>query len=277
MNRSLVVDTCLHIGVSPHVQFIAEDELEGWLKSGGIDVQVVFQPDEGFTHETPDWNPYLGNDYVGKIQEHFQGRVLGLATIQAWHQPNRAPGSLVTANPAMEELERCILDLGLWGLRVNPLQHNYQFNNQNITWPLLERLTQLQDEVGRRMLVSVYAYGDSLRNSPEALSLTAERFPDLLFLMQHSGFVWGYETVNDVVAGCDNLLLDLSTMPQQAIVREAYEKLGPERFCIGTDGPQGSFLLKQAILEDFAQTEAERDLLLGLNLARRLGLSPVAS
>jgi predicted TIM-barrel fold metal-dependent hydrolase len=249
--------------------------LAEWLQAGGIDIQVVFQPDEGFTHETPDWNPYLGNDYVAKIQRQFEGRVLGLATIQAWHQPNRTPGSLVTANPALEELERCILDLGLRGLRINPLQHNYQFNNQNITWPLLERLSELQKQAGRKMLVSVYAYGDSLHNSPEALSLTAARFPDLLFLMQHSGFVWGYETVNDMVAGYENLLLDLSAMPQQAIVREAYENLGPQRFCIGTDGPQGTFLLKEAILVDFARSDAERELLLGLNLARRLGLSPV--
>ena len=26
------------------------------------------QPDESFHHETPDWNPYLGNNYVVRIQ-----------------------------------------------------------------------------------------------------------------------------------------------------------------------------------------------------------------
>jgi predicted TIM-barrel fold metal-dependent hydrolase len=273
----MVIDTCLTVGLSPLVEFIAEDSLEDWLAEGQIDVQVIFQPDESFHHATPDWNPFLGNDYIAGVQRSFGDRVMGLATVQVWHQAHRSPASLVTASPALVELERCIVDLGLHGLRMNPIQHNYQFNNATVVWPILERLTALQHEVGRRLLVSVHAYGDSLNNSPEAIVDTAARFPELLFLMQHSAFVWGYGTVSRVVPEVENLLLDLSTMPQRAVVWEAFERYGPGKFCLGTDGPHATFDLKRAILDDFAESEDVRSRILGLNVAERLGLGSTAA
>ncbi len=272
----MIIDTCLTIGVSPMVEFVAEEELEGWLERGGIDVQVVFQPDESFHHETPSWNPFLGNDYIASVQRDFDGRVLGLATVHPWHQAHRAAGSRVFESPALDEIERAIVELGLHGLRMNPIQHNHQFNNAVVTWPLLERLTEVQAKVGRRLMVSVHAYGDSLNNSPDAIAETARRFGDLLFLMQHSAFVWGYGSVSRVAASVDNLLLDLSTMPQRAVVWEAYQRHGPRRFCVGTDGPHGTFEVKQAIVADFARDKTEAELILGGNLADRLALPVIA-
>jgi len=275
MVQTLVIDTCLSVGISPYTQFVAEEQLDQWLVDGDIDVQVIFQPDEAFHHETPDWNPYLGNDYIAKTQDLFPGRVLGLGTIQVWHQSPRQFVPEVTRSPAIEEVDRCILDLGLHGLRMNPVQHNYQFNGQWTVWPVLERLSDLQEQVDRRLFVSVHAYGDSLNNSPEAIALTANRFPDLLFLMQHSAFVWGYATVSDVAAPAQNILMDLSTMPQKAVVLQAYQEFGPKKFCIGTDGPVGSFALRDAIVGDFADSEEEREALLGGTLAARLDLMKV--
>jgi predicted TIM-barrel fold metal-dependent hydrolase len=155
---------------------------------------------------------------------------------------------------------------------MNPIQHNFQFNNATVVWPVLQRLVELQRRAGRRLLVSVHAYGDSLNNSPEALADTAARFPDLLFLMQHAGFVWGYGTVSRVAAQLENILLDLSTMPQRAVVWEAFERYGARKFCLGTDGPHGTHELKRAIVTDFARSDEEAELILGGNLAERLAL-----
>lgn len=281
---SPVVDTSLSVGISPLSQFVVEAQFESWLEDNRIDIQFVYQPDESFAHETPEWNSCLGNDYVAKAQELFPGRAYGLATVQVWHQPFRGGagssspqshelGAKATQrNPAFEELERCIVDLGLTGLRMNPVQHNYSLANRSLVWPVLRRLVELQEQVGRPLVVSVHAYGDSLNNAPETLALTAREFPELLFLMQHSAFVWGYGTVSTVAAPVENIMLDLTTMPQRSIVWEAYERHGPEKFCIGTDGPLGSPLVKTAIVEDFARSPNERGLILGGNLARRLGL-----
>jgi predicted TIM-barrel fold metal-dependent hydrolase len=271
----VIIDTCLTVGVSPLVEFVAEERLGDWLDAGRIDLQFIYQPDESFQHETSSWNPFLGNDYIASVQRDFPDRVRGLATVQPWHQAHRAAGSRVERSPALEELERAIVDLGLHGLRINPIQHNVQFNNATVMWPVLERLADLQRRVERRLVVSVHAYGDSLNNSPEALADTASRFPDLLFLMQHSAFVWGYGSVSRIAAPVDNLLLDLSTMPQRAVVWEAYQRHGARRFCIGSDGPHGTLALKRAIVDDFARDEREAALILGENLAERLALPTI--
>lgn len=263
-----VIDTCLTLGVSPNVHFIAEEELVPYLDLNEIDIQIVYQPDESFHHYTPQWNQFLGNDYISKIQRESPGRVIGLATIQLWHQIGSGGRGILKRDIALEEVDRAILDLDLQGLRMNPLQHNYQFNDKHLVWPILDRLVHLQEIIGERMIVSVYASGDSLNNSPEAIALTAERFPELIFLMQHTGFVWGCGTVNDTAALLQNVLLDVSTMPQKEIVYKSYERFGISKFCIGMDGPFGSRLIKEAIVRDFCKNHYEMDMMLGGNLAR---------
>ena len=173
------------------MHFIAEQELLSDMDAAGIDIQLIYQPDECFFHKTPDWNPYVGNDYIAKIKRMCPERILGLSTVQFWHQPYRRKDNTLSRNIAGEELERAIIELGLDGIRINPIQHNIAFNDRSIVWTVLERLMQLQIKTGKRMIVSVHAYGDSLYNSPEAIAETAAQFPDLIFLMQHAGFVWG--------------------------------------------------------------------------------------
>lgn len=265
-----VIDTGFTVGVSPLMHFIAEDELLDTMNRNGIDIQTIYQPDECFFHRTPDWNPYLGNDYIAKIKKMVPDRILGLATLQLWHQPYTRKDQTRSRNIAGEELRRAILELGLDGLRMNPIQHNVAFNDRSIVWGILEELVSLQNETGRRMLVSVHAYGDSLYNSPEAIAETAARFPDLVFLMQHAGFVWGGFTVCDVAASLQNVFLDLTTMPQYAILYKAYQRFGAGKFCIGTDGPYADVSIKKAILNDFTANRQEQELILGGNLAKLL-------
>lgn len=280
--RYPVIDTHFHVGVNTINTFIAEDDLIPWMDEAKIDIQIIFQVNEGFTHRTPEWNPYLGNDYVAKIQKMFPERVIGLATINPWHQapknyvfPLSKRGqsfNAVTTSPTLDEVERCIVDLGLWGLKMHPLEHGYAVNNADLIHPIMDRLTELQRKVDRRLMIVVHAMGDSLFNSPEAVADIATCYPDLLFLMAHSGFVWGYGTVARVVGPCENVMFDLTTCAQKSVVLEAYEKYGAQRFTAGTDGPFASPSVKMAIVEDVANSEEEKELILGGNLARYLGI-----
>ncbi len=271
-----VIDTSFTVGVSPNVHFFGEEQLIPFMDENGVDMQIIYQPDESFHHETPDWNPYLGNDYIAKIEEMYPDRVLGLATVQAWHQASPIPGSLVRTSPALEELDRAILDLGLHGLRVNPMQHNIQINNRDVMWPVLRRLSQLQEISGRRLIVSVHAYADCLNCTPEALAETAREFPDIVFLMQHTGFVWAYATVCEVAAPMQNIFFDITAMPQKLVAYKAYLRFGARKFCIGVDGPFASYDLKLAILNDFAKDDSEAQLILGGNIAMVLGIPQIS-
>lgn len=278
-----VIDTCFAVGVGPMSHFIAEEEMQQHLTKNQVDLQYIYQPDECFFHRTPDWNPYLGNDYVAKIQKQFEGRVRGLATIQPFHQKipchcgeTTCPYGVDTScNVAQEELDRAILDLGLWGMRINPSQHNYPLNSRSLSWPLLRRLSHLQKQTGRRMIVSVYSYGDHIFNTTESFMETAKEFPDLIFLMQHAGFVWGCFTLSDTAAPLENVYLDLSTMPQFDVVWNAFKNHGMKKFCIGTDGPLGDYSMKMAIAADYCKTQEDFQMMLGGNLAKVLDIAQI--
>ena len=280
-----VIDTHFHIGVNTMMCFIAEEELIPFMDQHDIDIQVVFQVNEGFHHRTPAWNPYVGNDYVAMIQRMSPKRVLGLATVNPWLQaPKRklAPIGkqrdaleLVRGDPCMEELERAILELGLHGLKMHPVEHNYAFNDPHIIRPIMDRLVELQERAGRKLFIVVHAAGDSLNNCPTAIADLAQHYPELLFLAAHCGYIWGYGTVGHTLGPLPHVMLDLTAMPQKQVVWEIYQDYGAGRFTAGTDAPYVSREITDSIIDDVAESDEERQLIAGGNLAKYLGIPPI--
>jgi predicted TIM-barrel fold metal-dependent hydrolase len=283
--RPLVIDTHHHIGVSPTCTFVAEELLMPWMEEGGIDVQVVFQVNQGACHRTPDWNPFIGNDYVARIQAMYPGKVLGLATINPWLQPPRAythpysrrgkPFDRVTRNLALEECHRAFGELGLWGVKMHPREHGYPVNHWSVR-QVLEEITKIQRSLKRTLMIAIHAAADSTYNTGEAVMDVCRDFPELLFFMVHSGYIWGGKTLASTVGPLENVLFDLTTCAERATVAEAYERYGPERFVAGTDGPFALPAVKHAIVNSIFTTAEERAMVLGGNLAKRLRLSGAA-
>jgi predicted TIM-barrel fold metal-dependent hydrolase len=282
-SRWPVIDTHFHIGVNSLVTFLAEDELIPWMDEAGTDVQIVFQLNEGYMHRTPEWNPYIGNDYVSKVQKLFPERVIGLAHVNPFLQapkkyywPSKREGDkwdkLPTRNEALEEVERSIVDLGLWGLKMHPYLHGYPVNFGPIIFPMMDLLVQLQKKVNRQLMLGIHAAGDHIFNSSEAVGDLASRYPDLLFLMYHSGFIWGCYSLNEHCAKHPNLLLDMTTCPQKGVVWTSYKKYGADKFCVGTDGPFVGHHVRTSIVHDLTGDNYERELILGGNLAKRLNI-----
>lgn len=276
-----VIDTHFHAGVNALIH-VTEKELLAWIDDNAIDIQIVMQVNEGTLHQTPDWNPYLGNDWIARLQNTLPDRVVGLGGLNPWWQPPQKyllagpdygrPFDRVTRNPCLEELDRIILQLGLWGLKLHPLEHHYQVNNPYIMDPILTRLSQLREQVERTLLVLVHAGGDSMNNTPEAIADIAGRFPNLLFLAAHSGYKWATPTVAHTMAKHENVLLDLTTMAGNQNMIECYQRYGAEKFTAGSDGPFASVNVKNAIVRSLARNSEEEALILGGNLARRLGI-----
>ncbi len=276
-----VIDTHFHIGVSVASSF-TDEYLIDILDKYKIDKQILYQVNEGFEHRTPDWNPFIGNDYIAKIQNKYPDRVLGLAHINPWLQSPKKYSYPVerrgdkwdktTRSPALEEVERAIGDLKLYGLKFHPFEHGYQFNNDLVIFPILEKLTEMQEKLKRKLLVVVHAGGDSLFNSPEAIADTAKNFPKILFIMAHSGFIWGYGTVTRMIGPLNNVMFDLTTCSQKSIILGAYEKYGAKRFTAGSDAPFATPTIKEAIVKDLTEDKEEQELILGGNLAKYLGI-----
>lgn len=280
-----VVDTNFKIGVNMKSTCVAEEDLIPWMDEHEIDVQIVFQVDEGFAHHTPSWNPYIGNDYVAKIQNMFPERVIGLATVnpwndapKTWNYPPEDAGKvfeLPVENESSRELDRCILELGLRGLRMNPAVHNYEINNKTVVYPLLGRLTELQTEIGKKLPIVLHGAGDSANTTALQVAEVANDFPELVFIMVHAGFIWCYGTTGEIAPRCENLLLDLTGNLGPYSVVEAYRKCGAKKFTIGTDGPLGNPEIKDKILDVFVDSEEDRELILGGNIAQLFGLKKI--
>ena len=286
IDRWPVIDTHFHIGVNLINTFVAKTELIPFMDKHGIDIQVVFQVNEGFQHRTPTWNPFVGNDYIAKIQEMFPNRVIGLATVNPWLQApktyNYPPSKygnrmdLPITSEVMEELDRSILDLGLHGLKMHPLEHNYEINNPTVVYPVLERLTELQKKCNRKLFLVVHGAGDSVNNTATGIAEAAKAFPELLFLMAHSGFIWCYGTVSSVAIPVPNLLLDLTLTVGPYCVKEAFDVCGPSKFTIGTDGPFDLPQIKDPIVRALVGEDNEAwELIMGGNLAKYLGIPKI--
>ncbi len=281
-----VIDTHCHIGVNLINTFDAEKEIFNYMDSHGVDIQVVFQVNEGFCHRTPEWNPYIGNDYIAKIQAMDPKRIIGLATVNPWNQRPKMytypphgearPMTLPIRDEALEELDRCILELGLNGLKMHPLEHNYEINNPTCVYPVLQRLTELQKIAGRKMLVVVHCAGDSVNNTMTAMAETAKAFPELLFIAAHAGFIWCYGTTSSVAIPVPNLMLDLTLNVGPYSVAEAYKECGPSRFSIGTDGPFDLVEIKDPIVRALTGDDEEAyQLIMGGNIAKYLGIPKI--
>ncbi|WP_138263176.1 amidohydrolase family protein [[Clostridium] hylemonae] len=282
-----VIDTHYHTGVCLINTFDAEKELIPWMDKNGVDIQVIFQVNEGFVHKTPDWNPYIGNDYISRIQHKFPDRVIGLCTINPWLQapktynwPKSKYGKemdLPIRDEALEELERSILELGLWGIKLHPLEHDFEINNKSIIYPIMEKLTRLQEKCGRKLFVVVHCAGDSVNNTPTQLAQVAADFPDILFLMAHAGYMRAFGTAGDVAEGIDNLKLDLTLNVTPTTLKPTYEKEGAGKFVIGTDGPFDLATTKRLIVRDLTGEDDEEavELVMGGNMAEYLGIPKI--
>jgi predicted TIM-barrel fold metal-dependent hydrolase len=276
-----VVDTHVHVGVSATCTFIAEEELIPWMDRGGVDVQLIFQVNQAACHRTPEWNPFIGNDYLAKIQRMHPDRIMGLATINPWFQPPRGytypkekrgtKFEHITQNLALEECERVIEDLGLRGLKMHPREHGYPVNHWTVR-QILDKLLALQRKTGKPLVIVVHAATDSNYNTPEALADLAKDYDDLLFLMAHSGYILGGKTLARVIGPCENVLFDLTACPDAGTVAEARDLYGASRFVAGSDGPFALPVVKHAIVESIFEDPEEQALVLGGNLCKRLGI-----
>ena len=280
MKKYPVIDTHYHLGINAG-RCSNENDMIKWLDKGCIDIQFIMQPNEGSTYETPDWNPCLGNDYIASIQKKYKGRIMGLATVFPWWQPPRIymhgpkqgqSFDRVTRNIAVEEVERAIGELDLWGLKVHPLEHHHQINNPYIMYPLYEKMIEMQEKTKRKLMVFIHAAGDDIGNTPEAVFFAAKEFPELLFVASHSGYYHASSTVASTMARLSNVMLDLTTVGIPATLIDSYKTFGATKFCTGSDGPVASVAVKNSIVNSLTEYDEERALIQGGNLMEYFGI-----
>ncbi len=238
-----------------------------WFKRGG---RNAFLP----------YNKY--NDYVAGIVEEHPDRFIGFAGID----PRR--GRL-----AIEELERCVKDLGFSGVKLWQL-HGFYPDDPRF-YPFYERV----QELGVPILCHTGAgpTGTYLKyNRPVYVDTVAVDFPEIKIIMAHIGKPWIDEAIQ-VTKANPNVYVDISAWEREYLeapihlirtLAKVKMRCGVEKILFGSDWPlfasrislkewvdaikgmRTPQLLQQLGLPDF--TEEEKRMILGGNAAKVLGL-----
>ena len=185
---------------------------------------------ETITGEIPD-----SNDYISSIVQEYPDVFIAFAAIDPWK-----------GNNAIEELERSVLELGLKGLKLHPVQQAFFPNDERI-YPLYEKCSVLSVPVlfhtGMAASGTGTPGGGGLKLKYSApipgMDDVAADFPDLKIILAHPGWPWIDEQIA-VALHKPNVFIDLSGwMPRyipKNLIEESVTRLN-EKILFGSDYP----------------------------------------
>ncbi|MBX3030464.1 MAG: amidohydrolase [Chloroflexi bacterium] len=202
----MVLDSHMHVGDFPYFGVsIDRDGLVATMREHGVATGMVFHPD----HQ-------LVRDIIG-----------------------RTPGlyGLVWVNPRMPDAVTTLVDLldepgsRFRGVKLHPLLDGYHPDDPMVH-PVMEVLRE------RRLPVLIHC-GHPIFSLPWSIEELIRRFPDVSVILGHMGhgnIVYINASI-DVAARNPRVYLETSGMPMHSKIREAVERVGPDRVLFGSDAP----------------------------------------
>lgn len=160
------------------------------------------------------------NDEVLKAYKKYPDRALPLVYLSPFDNEK-----------AIKMLEHYVKNEGFKGVKLNPLKHAYVADAEFLN-PIMEKAEELA--------VPVFIHcGHPPYSLPWSIALLAERFPNVKVVMIHMGHGHGVyiDASLKMAKRYKNLYLEMSGMPMQSKIREAYETVGKDRIMFGTDSP----------------------------------------
>lgn len=182
----------------------------------------------------------------------------------------------LTANPA-REVERCVRELGMRGLKLYPT-YQYFYPNDRMLYPVYARACELGVPVMVHTGSSVFAGARMKYGDPLYLDDVAVDFPDLPLLLVHGGRGFWYDRAFFLARLHPNVYLEVAGLPPQKLL--AYfpelDRIA-DKVIYGSDFP-GMPYIKENIetIRGLPLPEEAKEKILGGNAARILGLPPVA-
>jgi len=233
---------------------ISLDEILAMEDEAGIDVVVVMPKTE-----IEPKNKELGELLRGNP------RTIGCALIN----PHKGAS-------AVAELKAAVTEWGLKGLKLMAVIHEYNVDDK-IVLPLM----QSAQELG--IIVSIHSGPDNCH--PVRIGNIASQFPEVPIVMDHMGFPDNVYDAIEVAEKNSNIYLGTTILrfhrrwadkPDEAIpieVKEAVERLGPERVVFGSNLPEYRPLQVMRAIQRLELGEEAERLIFGENLARIYQLS----
>jgi predicted TIM-barrel fold metal-dependent hydrolase len=237
----LTLDAHNHIGVR-HGASQTGEELLARMQAAGVDRACAFPFVEGV----------FDNDDVDAARAADPDRIVPFLAVNPWQREE-----------AVAEIHRRA-DKGYRGLKLHPTIHGYHLSDLGLVGPVL-------DAVRERGLVVICHGASDLYNAPPEFARVCRAYPEVPFLMAHSGTFWSHDQAVEIAGETPNLYLETARVPIFEVALSIKE-LGPEKVVWGTDSPFVDYTFEFEKMERAAGSEDARQLVCGGNLARLLGI-----
>ncbi len=202
----MLLDSHMHVGDFPYFNVsIDRDGLVATMREHGIDVGMVFHPD---------------NALVRGIVRDTPG-LYGLV----WVNPREPGASAATAALLDEPGSR------FRGVKLHPLLDGYHPDDPMVH-PIIELLIE-------RQLPALIHSGHPIFSLPWSIEELVRRYPEARIILGHMGHgnIVYINAAIDVAVRNPNVYLETSGMPMHSKIREAVERVGPDRVMYGSDTP----------------------------------------
>ncbi len=223
------------------------------------------------------------NDFVAKMQKEHPDKVIGFGNVNPWY-----------GKRAVKEVERCINELDLKGIKIYPDYDYYRPDNRELCWPMYDKIQDLGVPIMVHQSFTTTVEAPLEYSHPIQLDAVAREFRQMKIIVAHFGCPW-VETTMALIGKNRNVFADTSFWTSlegltgrpgneqilRTLLRAPGYKCPHENIFWGTD-------IKVPIKESLAQFRGLNDLaeqiglpkipekamqgMLGDNLAKLLGL-----
>ena len=214
----LVIDAHAHLGAcSDNLMYIPTPDADTMVRL--MDKMGVDQTCASAILAFPDYT--RGNDLMAEAVKKYPDRFVGLAVVNPHYAEDVRP-----------ELERCFDRLRMRGIKIHPTMNDYPVDGKNY-----DEVWKFASE--RKSFVLSHTWHDTPTCSPGKFVSIAHKYPDVPFILGHSGGqAKGYQEAIKAVKQCPNLYLDLTgSLITGTWVERMVEAVGAERILYGTDFP----------------------------------------
>ena len=245
----MIIDSLTILGTSINGYQLGADELLASMESNGIDKSVIVPVQPKTYHLEPQ------NETVAVTQTRYPDRFVGFCRID----PRQG-------EDAVTELRRCVLQLGLKGLMLHPMEEGYTINE--------DHALRLVTEAGSLGVPTIIAAGYPWLSHATQIRSLAEQAEEATIIMSHGGQIniSGLAQADAFLAMemCGNLYIGTNGVYRQDFLEECIDAFGSERVLFTSMSPvfhQG-FELDRA--KSVKMEEAARPSVLGGNIIRLL-------
>jgi len=227
------------------------EEFTTIMDRNGIDAVVTCAP---YSSIGKDRTYDEANEFLAKSTEEAGDRIIPFMRINPHLQEN-----------ALSSIKKGAKQ-GFRGIKFHPRNEAFAINSEELAFPIAELAVKL----GMPILIhtgepDTYGYAQ-----PTLVGDLADSFPDLTLVVGHMGKRLCEDAIC-VARWFDNIILETSFRSHRDIAR-AVRKVGADRVIYGSDMPFGLPEIEMMKVRVCDISEEEKDMVLGDNIARVLGL-----